>query len=135
MALHSFFLPLLISDAHVFLFIYSLTDEQHLPSLYKNIRDLSRESYRAIDSEGNTLQFLLSPTRDAEAAKRFFVKALHATAGSAPPARPVEEKVTQPAAPTDLKTSTSAPRVINVEKNAVYPKAIASLPDFLQHNL
>jgi transposase-like protein len=27
--------------------------------------------YRAVDSDGNTLEFLLSPTRDAEAAKRF----------------------------------------------------------------
>jgi len=28
--------------------------------------------YRAVDSDGNTLEFLLSPTRDAQAAKRFF---------------------------------------------------------------
>jgi len=27
--------------------------------------------YRAVDSKGNTLEFLLSPTRDAEAAKCF----------------------------------------------------------------
>src|SRR5947199_8880826 len=27
--------------------------------------------YRAVDSDGNTLEFLLSPTRDAEAAERF----------------------------------------------------------------
>jgi transposase-like protein len=39
--------------------------------------------YRAIDSEGNTLEFLLSPTRDAEAATRFFLKALHSTADGA----------------------------------------------------
>jgi transposase-like protein len=32
--------------------------------------------YRAVDSEGNTLEFLLSATRDAEAAKRFFLNAL-----------------------------------------------------------
>src|SRR5690348_138094 len=38
--------------------------------------------YRAVDSEGNTLEFLLSPTRDAEAAKRFFLKVLHSTATS-----------------------------------------------------
>ncbi len=110
-------------------------DSWRVDETYIKIKGTWTYLYRAIDSEGNTLEFLLSPTRDAEAAKRFFVKALHATAGSAPQARPVEEKVTQPAAPTDLKTSTSAPRVINVEKNAVYPKAIASLPDFLQHNL
>src|SRR5271157_4861131 len=42
--------------------------------------------YGAVDSEGNTLEFLLSATRDAEAAKRFFLKALHTTADSAPQA-------------------------------------------------
>ncbi|SRR6266496_1469936 len=35
--------------------------------------------------------------------------------------------MTQPATPADLKTSTSAPRVINVDKNASYPKAMAEL--------
>ena len=28
--------------------------------------------YRAVDSQGNTIEFLLNPTRDAEAAKCFF---------------------------------------------------------------
>ena len=83
--------------------------------------------YRAVDSEGNTLEFLLSPTRDAEAAKHFFVKALHSTAGSAPQARPIEEQVAQPTAAADLNTTMSAPRVIHVDKNAAYPKAIAEL--------
>jgi hypothetical protein len=32
--------------------------------------------YRAVDSTGNTIDFLLSPKRDAAAAKRFFQKAL-----------------------------------------------------------
>lgn len=54
--------------------------------------------YRAMDSQGNTLEFLLSPTRDAEAAKRFCSKTL--------------------AAP-----HTTTPRVITVDKNAAYPKA------------
>jgi transposase-like protein len=39
--------------------------------------------YRAVDSEGNTLEFLLNPTRDAEVAKCFFLKALASTARSA----------------------------------------------------
>jgi transposase, IS6 family len=81
--------------------------------------------YRAIDSEGNTLEFLLSPTRDAEAATRFFLKALHSTADGAPQAHPVEEQMTQPA--TVANPATSAPRVINVDKNAAYPKAMADL--------
>jgi transposase, IS6 family len=83
--------------------------------------------YRAVASEGNTLEFLLSPTRDAEAAKRFFCKALHATADSPPQARPSEEQVAQPMAPTVPNTTILTPRVINVAKNAAYPKAIADL--------
>jgi len=55
--------------------------------------------YRAVDSQGNTLDFLLTAKRDAEAAKRFFRKTLQAT-------------------------HTQEPRVINVDKNAACPKAI-----------
>jgi len=85
--------------------------------------------YRAVDSDGNTLEFLLSPTRDAEAAKRFFLKALHSTAGSAPQARPVHEQGTQSTATAlaGLTTTKPAFRVINVDKHAAYPKAIAEL--------
>jgi transposase-like protein len=79
--------------------------------------------YRAVDSEGKTLEFLLSPTRDAEAAKHFFVKALHSTTSSAPRAEALVEEPTAPAHPT----TKSAPRVINVDKNVAYPKAIAEL--------
>jgi IS6 family transposase len=50
----------------------------------------------------NTLEFLLSPTRNAQAAKRFFSKVLAAT-------------------------HTSTPRVITVDKNAAYPKAFKEL--------
>ncbi len=55
------------------------------------------------------------------------VKALHSTACSASQARPVEEQVAEPPTPVDPKTITSAPRVINVDKNAAYPKAMADL--------
>jgi len=58
--------------------------------------------YRAVDSQGNTLAFLLSSIRNAQAAKRFFAKVLAAA-------------------------HTSAPRVITVDKNAAYPKAFKEL--------
>jgi transposase, IS6 family len=58
--------------------------------------------YHAVDSQGNTPEFLLSRGRDTEAAKRFFSKAL--------------------AAP-----HSSTPRVITVDKNAAYPKAFKEL--------
>jgi IS6 family transposase len=53
-----------------------------------------------VDSEGLTLEFLLSSTRAAAAAKQFFCKALLAAV---------------------------APRLITVEKNAAYPKAFQEL--------
>jgi hypothetical protein len=83
--------------------------------------------YRAVDARGNTLAFLLSPTRDAEAAKSFFRKALHVTADSVPQVRPIEEQVAQPTASAHPHITTPTPRVINVDKNAAYPKAIADL--------
>jgi transposase, IS6 family len=58
--------------------------------------------YRAVDSRGQTIDFLLSAKRDAAAAKRFFRKAL-----------------TQP--------HTVNPRTITVDKNPAYPKAIVEM--------
>ena len=58
--------------------------------------------YRAVDSRGQTIDFLLSAKRDAEAAKRFFRKALG-----------------QP--------HTVNPRTITADKNPAYPKAIAEM--------
>jgi transposase, IS6 family len=40
--------------------------------------------YRAVDSCGNTLEFMLIPTRNGEAATRFFLKTLAATQSSEP---------------------------------------------------
>src|SRR4051812_8858805 len=58
--------------------------------------------YRAVDSRGQTIDFLLSAKRDAAAAKRFFRKALG-----------------QP--------HTVNPRTITVDKNAAYPAAVSAM--------
>ena len=102
-------------------------DSWKVDETYIKVKKVWMYLYRAVDSEGNTLEFLLSPTRDAEAAKRFFVKALHCPAGSAPQTPTVEKQVTQSTTPADFKASRAAPRVINVDKNAAYPKAMAEL--------
>ena len=70
--------------------------------------------YRAVDSSGRTLDFLLNETRSTRAAKRFFRKVLG-------------------------KPNRVAPRVINVDQNAAYPGAIRALkeagllPDTCEH--
>ena len=102
-------------------------DSWRVDETYIKVKKVWMYLYLAVDSGGYTLEFFLSPTRDAEAAKRFFLKALHSTACSASQARPVQEQVTQPEALADSTTTKSAPRVINVDKNEAYPKAIAEL--------
>jgi len=52
------------------------TDSWKVDETYIKIKKVWTYLYRAVDSQGNTLEFLLSPKRDAEAAKRFFLKAL-----------------------------------------------------------
>ena len=58
--------------------------------------------YRAVDSNANTIDFMLSAKRDAQAAQRFFCKALKAS-------------------------HNRTPQVINIDKNASYPIAIDQL--------
>ena len=54
----------------------SCNDSWRVDEKYIKIKKTWRYLYRAVDSQRNTLEFLLSPTRDAEAAKRFFITAL-----------------------------------------------------------
>src|SRR3981081_1354032 len=93
-------------------------DSWKVDETYIKIKKVWTYLYRAVDSELNTQEFLLSPTRDAEAAKRFFCKAWYASPCSAPQNHPTEEPVVQPLTSTDPTTHLSAPRVINVDKNA-----------------
>ncbi len=101
-------------------------DSWKVDETYIKVKKVWVYLYRAVDSMGNTLEFLLSPTRDAEAAKRFFAKALRTSAGSTPQARPSKENMARPTA-SAATTTPSVPRVINTDKNAAYPKAIAEL--------
>jgi transposase, IS6 family len=112
-------------------------DSWRVDETYIKIKNIWTYLYRAVDSEGNTLEFLLIPTRDAEAAERFFFKALPPTMGSVPQDGLTQERMKmkdssakrapQSIAPTDLEVRKTIPRVINVDKNAAYPKVIADL--------
>jgi IS6 family transposase len=78
------------------------TDSWRVDETYVKIKGEWMYLYRAVDSQGNTLDFHLSATRDTQAAKNFFSKALAAS-------------------------HTVSPRVITVDKNAAYPKAFHEL--------
>ena len=103
----------------------AFTDSWKVDETSIKVRKTWMYHYRAVDSQGNTLEFLLSPTRDAEAAKRFFLKALPSTAASVPQVHPVEDQVEEPTAPAN--PAMSAPGVIHGEKNAAKPSAMAEL--------
>lgn len=77
-------------------------DSWRVDETYIKIKGQDRYLYRAVDSQGKTIDFLLTAKRDAQAAKRFPHKALNAV-------------------------HAQSPRVINVDKNAAYPKAIDEL--------
>src|SRR3712207_4095042 len=69
---------------------------------YVKVKGRLTYSYRAVDSGGQAIDFLLSAKRDAEAARRFFREA---------PGQP----------------HTANPRTITVDKNPAYPCAVAEM--------
>jgi IS6 family transposase len=77
-------------------------DSWRVDETYIKVKGAWKYLYRAVDSQGNTLDFLLSAKRDGKAAARFFRKVL---------------KVQH----------TQTPRVINVDKSAAYPVAMETL--------
>ena len=79
-------------------------DSWRVDETYIEVKGKWKYLYRAVDSNGNTLDFLLTAKRDAQAAKRFLRKVMNAV-------------------------HTQEPRVINVDKNAAYPKAIDELKE------
>lgn len=82
-------------------------DSWRVDETYVKVRGKWLYLYRALDSEGNTLDFLLNATRNRRAAKRFFRKVLggkHVT----------------------------SPRVINVDKN---PTCIGAVRDLQREKL
>ena len=80
----------------------STNDSWRVDETYIKVKGKWKYLYRAVASNGNTLDFMLSAKRDTKAAKRFFRKVL----GS---------------------SHTIDPRVITVDKNAAYPPAIEAL--------
>jgi transposase-like protein len=73
-----------------------------LDETYIKVKGQERYLYRAVDSSGQTIDFLLTAKRDGPAAKRFFRRAL-------------------------AHSGNVMPRVINVDKNRAYPAAVQDL--------
>ena len=85
-------------DLRIRFHLQPTNDSWRVDETYVKVKGVWKYLYRAVDSVGNTLD-LLSAKRDAKAAERFLRKVLKAR-------------------------HTQSPRVITVDKNAAYPKAI-----------
>ena len=77
-------------------------DSWRVDETYIKVKGQWMYLYRAVDSEGNTIDFYLSKTRNHKAAKLFFKKALQSF-------------------------HNSEPRVVTVDKNPAYPIAVEEL--------
>jgi len=81
-----------------------INDSYRVDETYVKVKGVWKYLYRAVDSTGQTIDFMLSAKRDTKAAKRFFRKMLKA-----------------------LKHQ--SPRVINVDQNKAYPRAVEELKE------
>ena len=79
-------------------------DSYRVDETYVKIKGQWYYLYRALDSTGQTIDFMLSARRDTKAAKRFFRKMLKAP-------------------------KHQSPRVINVDQNKAYPPAVEELKE------
>lgn len=99
--IHQFGLEL---DKRIRPYLKPTNDSFRTDETYIKVKGEWKYLYRAVDSRGNTIDFMLSENRDAPAAKRFFEKAL-----------------TSP--------HNQLPRVITVDKNPAYTTAVQQLKD------
>src|SRR6201999_3268774 len=77
---------------------------------YIKVKGQDRYLYRALDSTGQTIEFLLTAKRDKAAAKRFLVKAIEASGNPMPRVMNVDKNPAYPAAMEELKADGSIPR-------------------------
>ena len=84
-------------------------DSWRVDETYIEVKGEWKYLYRAVDSEGNTLDFMLSAKRNGKAAARFFRTVLAAK-------------------------HTQTPRVITVDKTAAYPVAVDELKGSASNN-
>jgi transposase-like protein len=77
-------------------------DSWRVDETYIKVKGKWKYFYRAVDSNGDTINFMLSPKRDRKTAKRFLKKALSSN-------------------------HNQIPRLITVDKNPAYPPAIDKL--------
>ena len=103
-------------DERVRRHLKTTNDSWRVDETYVKVKGQWIYLYRAVDSEGNTIDFYLSESRDKQAAKRFFKKALAASHICKPRIITVDKNPAYPVAIQDLKEEKSMPKGIQIRQ-------------------
>jgi transposase-like protein len=83
---------------------------------YINVKGEDKYLYRALDSTGQTIDFLLTAKRDTAAAKRFLRRAIEASGNPMPRVMNVDKNPADPAAVEALKADGAIPRRVTLRQ-------------------
>ena len=83
---------------------------------YIKVKGEYKYFYRAIDSDGNTIDFMLSAKRNKKAAKRFLKKALGSKHNQVPRAITVDKNPAYPPAIDELKNDKILPKNVGIRQ-------------------
>ncbi|MFP3126122.1 IS6 family transposase [Ectobacillus funiculus] len=103
-------------DERVRRHLKTTNDSWRVDETYVKVKNQWMYLYRAVDSKGNTIDFYLSESRDEQAAKRFFKKALAASHICKPRIITVDKNPAYPVAIQELKEENSMPKSIQIRQ-------------------
>ena len=83
---------------------------------YLKVKGKDRYLYRAVDSTGQTIEFLLTAKRDAAAAKRFLLNAIAASGNAMPRVLNVDKNPAYTAAVEEMKAEGTLPRRVRLRQ-------------------
>ena len=91
-------------------------DSWRMDETYIRVKGEWKYLYRAVDSDGNTIDFMLSAKRDRKAAKRFLKKALGSKHNQIPRVITVDKNPAYPPAINELKNNRILPQNVNLRQ-------------------
>ena len=91
-------------------------DSWRVDETYIKVKGEYKYLYRAIDSDGNTIDFMLSAKRNKKAAKRFLKKALGSKHNQVPRTITVDKNPAYPPAVNELKNDRILPQNVNLRQ-------------------
>jgi IS6 family transposase len=91
-------------------------DSWRMDETYIRVKGEWKYLYRAVDSNGNTIDFMLSAKRNKKAAKRFLKKALGSKHNQMPRAITVDKNPAYPSAVNELKNDRILPKNVNLRQ-------------------